>query len=288
MQRAAQPSAGDPHLVDGIGLVTPNLRVARHQLGNLLGKMGLHDLPRCRELRGRARPPGRVGGIGWAGRQHPANFRARVGPDSTCGQQSLFDVVQQRTWPDAELGLPLPPVQRRLARRIKHQALDLIVHDFDQDRPSRVEELMGGASRRQAGDRQQGGGARHRPDQGEQAVGHGGGRVGALSVDLFAVRADRDLQMPAGVGAAGAVAQGDARRPQAQVRGVEVGRDELVDDRRADPVDPVDLAQVRQRHTRLHVVLSFYLTGHVNHHSSVPGTAPSCCSKKIFRASPPA
>jgi hypothetical protein len=145
--------------------------------------------------------------------------------------QLVGDQVQQVDVAIDQLDLPLAPAH---GRAVGQPTGHLVVADLREHRTVVAQQRGGGATRADRRDHAQvlttGVGA-HQVPQGVR------GRLLGLTqrlVHLVPSRADRQLQVPALVATAGASSQRDARTDQRQVGGVEVGRLEVDDVRRAD------------------------------------------------------
>jgi hypothetical protein len=221
-EAAAEAAGGDAHLVDGVGLFAADGGVeldegaqlaagvgqdvgARGAVGERRGAAGLG---RCGVASGRGLGEGAVqlGGVGGAG-------------EAGGGEAFLHGVEEGGAAGDGaggELDLDLGPVSRVAA------ALggDLVDGELCEHPARLVEQLAAGALGAQGEEGEQ----RGLPGAGAHQAGQGrGGRLAQRRVDLLPdAGGDGELEVPAGVVAAGAAAQRDAVGGQVLGRGVVV------------------------------------------------------------------
>ena len=307
-QRAAQPPGGHPHLVHGVGGVQAHRQVLRLDLLHLLPDVGEQDLARRRlgrQLRGpcpgllrrsagrRARAPasrswappaGRVRG---GGRRRPPG--GRPSPSASSTSISRHEVA-------APAASPRPSVASSRRAVTRSSATSATTCPVASTSRRTVRSVTISATGRSAAPRLRAHTIcckrrRHRPRGPPQRQTHL--RAG--------VRPRRDLQMPAGVVAAGPPAQSQPGRGQPQIGGVEVRRRQPLPHRlalgdRGDlpvlPTRPRSRHQLRQRR-QLEAVVSgvLLLDFRVNtDHSSVLRRSPGrrCPRVTLLRAIPSA
>ena len=267
-QHAAQPTAGDPHLMDGVRLVGPHLRVEHRQSGHLTGQVP--DQLATRAVSGQLGRTGRADRRGRPPSQRPGQLGGTGAGHRTDGCQPVGHGDQQRLVAADQLDLDLTPaLHHRLAvrgARTLSGGRDMVVADLGEQGACSVPQPNHVALVRQHRDRRQRPAAQHHTHLLQQRLRHHPQAAAERGVHLGAGEpAARQLQVPAGIVTAGPPAQRDPVRLESQVVTVQVGGLELVALGRVDRCHGGQAVQRRQRDAFVEIELELYFEEGVGH-----------------------